>query len=145
MAIHTDADFAHRVESQMKPIVQLFTPVFFVMVGLSLDLRAVDWGSAFFWVFSLVLLVVAIGTKFSGALLIKEPFPRRFLIGMAMVPRGEVGLIFAGLGSAAGVFAGEIYAAMVMVIAYTTLLSPFWLKLYYRRAMPLLADDPGGG
>lgn len=145
MAIHTDADFAHRVESQMKPIVQLFTPVFFVMVGLSLDLRAVDWGSAFFWVFSLVLLVVAIGTKFSGALLISEPFPRRFLIGMAMVPRGEVGLIFAGLGSAAGVFAGEIYAAMVMVIAYTTLLSPFWLKLYYRRAMPLLADDPGGG
>jgi Kef-type K+ transport system membrane component KefB len=77
--------------------------------------------------------------------LISEPFPRRFLIGMAMVPRGEVGLIFAGLGSAAGVFAGEIYAAMVMVIAYTTLLSPFWLKLYYRRAMPLLADDPGGG
>ena len=119
----------------MKPIVQLFTPIFFVMVGLSLDLREVDWGSGFFWAFSLVLLAVAIASKFTGALLISEPLSRRFLVGMAMVPRGEVGLIFAGLGSAAGVFAGDIYTALVMVIAYTTLLSPYWIKLYYRRAL----------
>lgn len=49
-----------------------------------------------------------------------------------MVPRGEVGLIFAGLGAAAGVFTGDVYTALIMVIAYTTLLSPFWIKLYYR-------------
>ncbi len=36
---------------------------------------------------------------------------------------------------------GEIYTAMVMVIAYTTLLSPFWIKLYYRRVMPLLEGE----
>ena len=89
-------------------------------------------------ILSLVLVVVAISTKFTGALIISEPLPRRFLVGMAMVPRGEVGLIFAGLGSAAGVFSGEIYTALVMVIAYTTLLSPYWIKLYYRRALPLL-------
>ena len=144
LAVSTDTDFAHRVESQMKPIVQLFTPIFFVMVGLSLDLREVDWSSWFFWSFSLVLVVVAICTKFTGALLINEPFPRRFVVGMAMVPRGEVGLIFAGLGSAAGVFAGETYTALVMVIAYTTLLSPFWIKLYYRRVLPLLERAEAG-
>jgi Kef-type K+ transport system membrane component KefB len=141
LAVRTDTDFAHKVEGQMKPIVQLFTPIFFVMVGLSLDLREVEWNSWFFWTFSLVLLVVAICTKFTGALVIDEPFPRRLVVGMAMVPRGEVGLIFAGLGSAAGVFAGEIYTAMVMVIAYTTLLSPFWIKLYYRRVMPRLESE----
>jgi len=132
LAIRTSTAFAHKIESQMKPIVQLFTPIFFVTVGLSLDLRAIDWSSGFFWWFSLTLVIIAICTKFTGALLISEPFSRRFVIGMAMVPRGEVGLIFAGLGAAAGVFTSDVYTALIMVIAYTTLLSPFWIKLYYR-------------
>ena len=133
LAVSTDADFAEKVENQMKPIVQLFTPIFFVMVGLSLDLRDVDWGSGFFWTFSLVLVAVAIGTKFSGALFIREPFPRRFLVGMAMVPRGEVGLIFAELGRASGIFNNEIYAGMVIVIALTTILPPIAMKWCYSR------------
>jgi len=132
MAIQTDHDFSQRIERQMKPIVQLFTPIFFVAVGLSLDLSAVDWGSMFFWGLSLTLVVLAICTKFTGALFINEPFARRIVVGMAMVPRGEVGLIFAGLGKAAGVFDDATYTAIVMVIVYTTLLSPFWIKLFYR-------------
>ncbi len=51
---------------------------------------------------------------------------------MAMVPRGEVGLIFAELGRTAGIFDGGTYAAIVLVIAYTTLFSPFWIKMFYR-------------
>jgi len=132
LAIKTDDAFSLRIDQQMTPIIHLFTPIFFVTVGLSLDLKAVDWSSSFFWWFSLILLLVAIVSKFFGALLINEPWARKIVIGMAMVPRGEVGLIFAGLGSAAGVFNQEVYTALVMVIAYTTLLSPFWIKLYYR-------------
>lgn len=49
-----------------------------------------------------------------------------------MVQRGEVGVIFAGLGSAAVVFTDATYTAAVKVIVYTTLLSPFWIKLYYQ-------------
>lgn len=142
LAVKTDVAFAHKIESQMKPIVQLFTPIFFVMVGLSLDLRQIDWSSWFFWGFSLTLVAVAIASKFTGALFIDEPFPRRVVIGMAMVPRGEVGLIFAGLGSASGVFNSDIYTALIMVIAYTTLLSPFWLKFYYHRLGNRLPPDP---
>ena len=71
----------------------------------------------------------------------KEPWARKVVVGMAMVPRGEVGLIFAGLGSTAGVFNKEVYTALIMVIAYTTLLSPFWIKLYYRRFKEQL-DSP---
>ena len=117
----------------MKPKVQLFTPIFFVTVGLSLDLRQVDWSSAFVWLFSLSLAVVAIAGKIAGGyLLFREHWLMKSAIGMAMVPRGEVGLIFAELGRSAGVFDDASYAAMVLVIAYTTLFSPFWIKLFYR-------------
>ncbi len=132
MAARSNPEFSEKVRVQMKPIVQLFAPIFFVVVGLSLDLRNVDWSSAFFWQFTLLMLIVSIVSKFSGALFIDEPMHRRVSVGMAMVPRGEVGLIFAGLGSAAGVYSGEIYAALIVVIAYTTLLTPFWIKLFYR-------------
>jgi Kef-type K+ transport system membrane component KefB len=56
----------------------------------------------------------------------------RLVIGMAMVPRAEIGLAFAELARSAGVFSNEIYAAILLVIVYTTLLSPFWIKMYYR-------------
>ena len=133
IALHTDESFAHRIEDQMKPIVHLFTPIFFVFVGLSLNLRAIDWGSPFIWRFSLTLLVAAIVGKFVGAFLIKEPWTARCVIAMAMIPRGEVGLIFAELGRITRIFNNEIYAGMVMVIALTTLLPPFIMKWFYGR------------
>lgn len=131
IALHADERFAHRIENQMKPIVQLFTPIFFVFVGLSLNLHEIDWSSPFIWKFSLMLLAVAIIGKLIGAFFIKEKFATKLMIGMAMIPRGEVGLIFAELGRAGGIFTNEIYAGMVMVIALTTLLPPFFMKWFY--------------
>jgi len=139
ISLKVGAEFDRDVRDQMRPIIQLFTPVFFVMVGLSLDLSAVDWGSAFIWFFSLALAVVAIGGKLVGGLIVNEKLHSRIVIGMAMVPRGEVGLIFAELGRVSGVFDAEVYAGVVLVIAYTTLLSPFWIRLYYRRYGALFA------
>jgi Kef-type K+ transport system membrane component KefB len=133
ISMRVGAEFDHDVRAQMRPIIQLFTPVFFVMVGLSLDLSAVDWSSAFIWAFSLALVLVAIAGKLAGGLIVNEKLHSRVAIGMAMVPRGEVGLIFAELGRTSGVFDAEVYAGIILVIAYTTLLSPFWIRLYYRR------------
>jgi Kef-type K+ transport system membrane component KefB len=77
--------------------------------------------------------VVAIAGKIAGGyLLFREHWLMKSAIGMAMVPRGEVGLIFAELGRSAGVFDAEVYAGVVLVIAYTTLFSPFWIKIFYR-------------
>jgi Kef-type K+ transport system membrane component KefB len=131
IALHTDEKFAHRIEDQMKPIVHLFTPIFFVFVGLSLNLREIDWSSSFIWIFSLSLLFASIAGKLIGAFLIKESWPIRWVIGLAMIPRGEVGLIFAELGRISGIFNNEIYAGMVIVIALTTLLPPFIMKWFY--------------
>lgn len=133
IALHNDERFAHRIEEQMKPIVHLFTPIFFVFVGLSLNLREIDWSSPFIWLLSSTLLVAAVAGKLAGAFFIKESWHIRKVIGMAMIPRGEVGLIFAELGRISGIFNNEIYAGMVMVIALTTLLPPFVIKWYYGR------------
>ena len=65
------------------------------MVGLSLNLREIDWSSPFIWGFSAIFFAVAVVSKYAGAMLLKESWAIRGAIGMAMVPRGEVGLIFA--------------------------------------------------
>lgn len=139
MALRTDKSFASKIEAQMRPIIQLFTPIFFVMVGLSLSLREIDWSSPFIWIFSLVFFAIAVVSKYAGAILLKESWSTRLAIGMAMVPRGEVGLIFAELGRLTGVFNNEVHAGMVIVIMLTTLLAPVWMKLYYQHLAPLVS------
>jgi Kef-type K+ transport system membrane component KefB len=132
IALKSDPAFAHNVEGQMRPIVHLFTPIFFVSVGLSLNMREIDWSSPFIWQFSLGMLALAVLGKIVGALLLREDWKTRWRIGVAMVPRGEVGLIFAELGRASGIFSNEIYAGVLLVVAFTTLLAPLALKLLYR-------------
>jgi Kef-type K+ transport system membrane component KefB len=133
LAVRTDPEFAHRLEVQLNPIVHLFTPIFFVTVGLSLNFRAIDWSSPFVWQFSAALFAVAVAGKLAAGFLIRDALWKRTIIGLAMVPRGEVGLIFAELGRASGIFNNELYAAMVIVIALTTLLPPFVMKWFYAR------------
>jgi len=133
IALHADEKFAGRIESEMRPIVHLFTPIFFVMVGLSLNLHEVDWGSRFIWLMFFSLLLAAIAGKMIGGLLLKESLPLRLAVGTSMIPRGEVGLIFAELGRVSGVFDNEVYAALILVIAVTTLMSPLALNALYKR------------
>jgi len=132
LALHNDMNFTHRIESQMQPIIQLFVPIFFVTVGLSLNLRSIDWHSSFIWLLSLSLFAIAMLGKMLGALLLSGPWTSRFAIGLAMIPRGEVGLIFAELGRTSGIINNEVYAALIIVIALTTVLAPLLLKGYYR-------------
>lgn len=132
-ALHRDEKFAKVIEDQLKPIIHLFTPIFFVMVGLSLNFQAIDWSSPFIWSFSALFLIVAIAGKMLGPLLLSNSLHSSTMIGLSMVPRGEVGLIFAELGRETGILSNEVYAGMVIVIALTTILPPFVLKWYYNR------------
>lgn len=141
IVIRADPEFSHRIEDRMRPIIHLFTPIFFVMVGLSLNFRAIDWGSPFIWTFSLTLFVLAMVGKVLAGFLIKENKYTRIIIGLAMVPRGEVGLIFAELGRVSGIFNHEVYAAVVIVIALTTLIPPFIMKWFYSRYKKHISYD----
>lgn len=124
---------AHRLEEQVRPLIRTFSPMFFVMVGVSLDLKAVNWGSAFIWELAALLLLVAFIGKFAAGFSIREPRRNQTAIGLSMVPRGEVGLIFAQLGFSQGILSGELYAALLLVIALTTMAPPFLLKWFYGR------------
>lgn len=140
-SLRKDEKFANIIEQQMQPIISLFTPIFFVVVGLSINLREIDWSSSQVWLFSFVLLVAAIVGKLIGAFFIRENLASRLMIGMSMVPRGEVGLIFAELGRLSGIFNNEIHAGMVIVIALTTIIPSFAMKWFYRRYSHRLAAE----
>lgn len=132
--LHETPAFSHKIEEQMKPIVHLFSPIFFVAIGLSLNLQTIDWGSWMIWGLTSVLLLVAVlGKLFSGVLLWSESFRSKLTIGVAMIPRGEVGLIFANVGLTSGVFQNDVYASIILVITLTTLLAPSCLRAIYRQ------------
>jgi Kef-type K+ transport system membrane component KefB len=122
---------AQRVEEQMRPLIHTFSPLFFVMVGVSLDLNAVNWNSSYIWTLASALLVAAFLGKFISGYCIRAPRRMQNAIGMAMIPRGEVGLIFALLGFSQNILPGDLYAALLIVIALTTIAPPFMLKWYY--------------
>lgn len=124
---------AHRLEEQMRPLIHTFSPLFFVMVGVSLNLSEVNWSSTFIWGLAGSLLLVAFLGKFAAGFFIRESRHTQMAIGLSMIPRGEVGLIFAQLGFSQGILNGELYAALLIVIALTTMSPPFLLKWFYGR------------
>lgn len=132
--MHAAPQFSQHVAKEMKPIIHLFTPIFFVHVGLLLNLREVAWNSLFVWMLSLALLLAAIvGKLMSGWVLWSEKRQIRSIVGISMIPRGEVGLIFAGVGRDKGVLSDELYAALIIVIAMTTIMAPCIMRLYYHK------------
>lgn len=124
-----DRGFITKVETCMKPIVVLFTPVFFVMIGLNIDLRVPDLTSVNLWIIGTTITAIAIVTEMAGGFLTKGmSMLERALTGVSMVPRGEVGLVFANLGLVQGVLTKQVFATLIFVIVLTTLLPPFALK-----------------
>jgi Kef-type K+ transport system membrane component KefB len=130
--LKTDEKMAHKIEQTITPLAWVLTPVFFVYVGLELNLRVIDLSSSTFWFMSLLTLMVAVVGKVVAGFIIKGNLKEKLLVGFSMLPRGEVGLIFAELGRQSGVFDPLVYAVMVFVIAITTFLSPIALKVLLR-------------
>ena len=131
--LKTNESLLDDVKRSMTPIIQIFTPIFFVMVGLSMDLRVIDFSSSSFLIMSLSFVVLAFVTKFTGAFFIMQKCSRNnAIIGISMIPRGEVGLIFAEMGRVNGILPNEIYAMLIFVIIITTVVPPFLLKRYFK-------------
>ncbi|NIQ01213.1 MAG: cation:proton antiporter, partial [Nitrospinaceae bacterium] len=136
------SNFSSRIEHQMQPIIQLLTPIFFVFVGISLNLKEVDWGSPFIWAFTSSLFVLAFLGKLASGAAVKGSWTQRSAVGLSMVPRGEVGLVFAELGLVAGILNNEIYSGVILVIVATTFLPPFAMKWLYQNHSHRLDDPP---
>lgn len=112
------------VATQVEPVYELLVPFFFAVTGTRLDPAAFDDPSAL--VLTGTLIAVAVGTKLAaGWLGARSLGPRSGLIvGVGMIPRGEVSLIVAGTAVAAGVFTGRLFAATIAVVVVTSVATP---------------------
>jgi Kef-type K+ transport system membrane component KefB len=124
-----DNVISEKIEIDMKPIIDLFVPVFFVVVGASINLKEIDFTSITFWQLAGLLTVVAIIAKVLSGIWVKGSLREKISVGTAMVPRGEVGLIFAEVGKKNGIFDDTVYTVVVFVVALTTLFGPLLLRI----------------
>jgi Kef-type K+ transport system membrane component KefB len=116
----------HRLEELVKPISDIMITIFFVGIGAQVQLEAL--ASPGMLLVILVLTAVAIVSKGASGFLVRGNDFDRLGIGFGMIPRGEVGLVFAAFAAANGVFCAETYSALVMVVLLTTLVGPILLK-----------------
>jgi len=123
---------AENIEDIIKPIAALLVPIFFVRMGASVDLSTFGNVSVLF--LALCFTVAAIVGKQACALAVVEKGVNRLAIGVGMIPRGEVGLIFAAVGSklmidGVKVVTPSTYSAMIIMIIITTMITPPLLKI----------------
>ena len=111
----------------------LFATVFFVLVGAGMDLSVIntsDPSSKTALIVAGFLLVVSIiGKIASGWAFVSKQPTRRLVVGLGMMPRGEVGLIFLGLGTSAKLLSPSLEAAILLMVIGTTFLAPVLLRL----------------
>ena len=122
------------IEERVRPVSDLFVPIFFVAIGMKVEPRMLNPFGEGQLGFALVLTGVAIAAKLVAGLGVYQTGVRRWAVGVGMVPRGEVGLIFAGVGLSSGVIDEGLYAAVVVMVMLTTFVTPPWLKVLYSRA-----------
>ena len=123
----------HKVhfEHRLKPLADVFVPVFFVLIGVGMPLDRIDIGSYAgrqLLFEAAALFAVAFTGKIVAGLLVPDRLTRRWIVGIAMVPRGEVALIFASYGVVSGLFTPHLYMVVVFVVMATTLITPWLLK-----------------
>jgi Kef-type K+ transport system membrane component KefB len=123
----------HDIDAAVKPLVALFATVFFVLIGTGMDLSVLnpfDPANREGLIVAAFLLAVAMAGKVAAgwSYISSEP-TNRLVVGLGMMPRGEVGLIFLGLGSQAGILTPALEAAILLMVIGTTFLAPILLRL----------------
>ncbi|MDR2666172.1 MAG: cation:proton antiporter [Endomicrobium sp.] len=119
------------MKRDIKPIYAFFVPIFFVLMGTNVDINTfnpfVATNTEILILTGILFIVAFIGKVLAGFAVLKKGV-NKFLIGISMVPRGEVGLIFAGLGLKKNIFEIRDYSSLVAVIMLTTFITPIVLK-----------------
>jgi Kef-type K+ transport system membrane component KefB len=131
------------IERSVTQLGYFFVPVFFAGVGASVDLRAFGDGRTV--LIGVALTVVGVLGKLVSGFSLWNFDGNRLLVGVAMIPRGEVGLIFAQVGLASGALAGGQFGAIMMMVVVTTLITPPWLAVLARSTRPRMPDQSDDG
>jgi Kef-type K+ transport system membrane component KefB len=127
-------EHAHAVERGIVRLANVFVPIFFVAVGAAVDVRT--FGSREVMLIGLALTGVAILGKFAAGFAPVWVRARKTLIGVGMIPRGEVGLIFAQTGLTAGVLDAGTFSALMLMVLVTTFIAPPLLRYLTAKPVP---------
>lgn len=132
----------HALEAEVAPIAAFFTPFFFGYIGAQVDLAGLGDLSTLGLLLGVTLLAVV--AKFAGAFVgaLREGRAAALLIGWGMVPRGEVGIVVAGLGLQVGAIDGRLYSVVVGMAILTTLIVPPLLPRLVARAQVAEGSAP---
>jgi Kef-type K+ transport system membrane component KefB/predicted amino acid-binding ACT domain protein len=132
---------AARIQRELTPVGHLFIPVFFLEIGIQTDVAQFRrWDVLGL---AAVLITVAILGKIVAGVGARGVAADRLLVGLGMIPRGEVGLIFASIGLAEGVIGRDSYAAILLMVLVTTVITPPLLT--WRTRAVARAATPAGG
>jgi Kef-type K+ transport system membrane component KefB len=125
----------HTLEHQIQPLLSLLTPFFFVLTGSKIDLHQLANADALILlgVATLIAIISKLLGGFLGALSLGRAGAA--IVGFGMVPRGEVGVVIASLGLAAGVFNDQMYAIIVAMSLLTAMVTPPILAMLLKRTV----------
>ena len=130
-----ETDKRKELDKQVVPIADILVPIFFVTIGAKADLGVLNPAIAENregLIIAIFLIVVAIlGKVVTGWSVFGQAPINRLAIGVGMIPRGEVGLVFAGIGSASGVLSKPLEAAIIIMVILTTFLAPPFLRFAF--------------
>ncbi|HYH07467.1 MAG TPA: cation:proton antiporter [Thermoanaerobaculia bacterium] len=131
------------IEHEVHDIAQFFVPIFFVVVGAAVDLRSLnpfDADSRRFLLIGLALTVVGVIGKLAAGFVVWKKGMRKIVIGVGMIPRGEVGLIFATIGRSSGLIDAGLYSAVALMVMLTTFITPPLLRRLLVQGTPTKFD-----
>ncbi|MGF1518039.1 MAG: cation:proton antiporter [Nodosilinea sp.] len=124
------------LEEQISPIADMLVPIFFIVVGARTDLSVLNplepANRAGLVIASFLVVVAIVGKVIAGFAIFGQPGINRLAVGVGMVPRGEVGLVFAGVGAASGVLTESLDAAIIVMVIFTTFLAPPLLRMVFK-------------
>lgn len=132
------------LEEQYQPLAWFFVPFFFLLMGTYIDFAA--FAQPMVSIATVTFTVLAIATKYYGALLGAHHEGRQISreVGVGMIPRGEVGIVVAGVALATGAIGDDVYTAVVGMVVLTTFISPFLMKVVYLKDGQLRAEPAVG-
>ena len=125
-----------QVEEYVQKLQIIFAPLFFAIIGAQVDLRGINLDVL---LIAGIMVSIAIATKMLGcglpSIIFLKDKSKAMKVGIGMISRGEVGLIVAGIGATSGVLSGDIYTAIIVMVAVTTIITPIWLKKAYSKEL----------
>ena len=131
-----ETDKRKELDQQIVPIADILVPIFFVSVGARVDLSVLNPSSADnrqgLIIAAFLIVVAIIGKIITGWAIFGQEKVNRLAIGIGMVPRGEVGLVFAGIGAASGILDKPLQAAVIIMVILTTFIAPPLLRFAFK-------------